>query len=196
MRALHLYTSLFLVPWMLVYAASAFCLNHGAWIVETLGIKKADWQEVRQVDFTPDAAFPQSPEEQAEAILRHLDLDGAHLPPRSPTPNQMIIFRFSGSGNYRITWQRQRAKLIVEQQQPFSFYRLLHFLHFRGGYAQPYFAFVAWAVLVDAVALSIVIWVVSGIYIWARRPRKRLLGGICVVAGSLLFMGLTVLLCR
>ena len=29
MRALHLYTGLFLVPWMTVYAVSAFCLKHG-----------------------------------------------------------------------------------------------------------------------------------------------------------------------
>ena len=30
MRWAHLYTGLFLVPWMLVYAVSAFCLNRGA----------------------------------------------------------------------------------------------------------------------------------------------------------------------
>ena len=31
MRAGHLYTGLFLVPWMAVYATSAFCLNHNSW---------------------------------------------------------------------------------------------------------------------------------------------------------------------
>ncbi len=29
MRLTHSYTGLFLIPWLLVYAASAFCLNHG-----------------------------------------------------------------------------------------------------------------------------------------------------------------------
>ena len=28
LRWIHLYTGLFLLPWMLVYGASAFCLNH------------------------------------------------------------------------------------------------------------------------------------------------------------------------
>ena len=36
MRALHLYTGLFLVPWMTVYAMSAFCLNHKEWFTERL----------------------------------------------------------------------------------------------------------------------------------------------------------------
>ena len=36
MRGLHLYTGLFLVPWMTVYATSAFCLNHKEWFTEGL----------------------------------------------------------------------------------------------------------------------------------------------------------------
>ena len=32
MRWLHLYTGQFLTPWMIVYAASAFCLNHDKWV--------------------------------------------------------------------------------------------------------------------------------------------------------------------
>jgi hypothetical protein len=34
MRALHLYTGLFLVPWRTVYAVSAFCLNHKEWFTD------------------------------------------------------------------------------------------------------------------------------------------------------------------
>jgi len=195
MRWLHLYTGLFLVPWMMVYGASAFCLNHGPWINEHFGITPPEWEVAREVDFAPDDAFPKTPEEQARAILVHLDQDGPHRIQGKPNPNQMIIFRISGSGHRRITWRRQEAKIIVERQQPFSAYRLMHFLHFRGGYGQPYFASIAWAVVVDGVTLSIWLWVLSGIYIWARRPRKRVLGGITLIAGFLLFIGLVILLC-
>ena len=37
--------------------------------------------------------------------------------------------------------------------------------------------------------------VITGIYIWARRPRRRLLGGLCLAAGSLLFAVLAILMC-
>ena len=57
-------------------------------------------------------------------------------------------------------------------------------------------AYWTWAVIVDVVTVSTVIWVISGIYLWARRPRKRLLGGACMVAGAVLFVWLAVVLCQ
>ena len=48
MRALHLYTGLFLVPWMMVYAVSAFCLNHSEWFTEGLQLAP-DWKNVRLI---------------------------------------------------------------------------------------------------------------------------------------------------
>jgi hypothetical protein len=65
----------------------------------------------------------------------------------------------------------------------------------QSGY-RPYFAHLAWAVIVDATTASTILWLISGIYLWARRPRKRLLGGLCLIAGTLLFAILAALLCR
>jgi len=72
--------------------------------------------------------------------------------------------------------------------------RWMRALHFRSGY-EPYFAALAWAVIVDVTTTSTVTWVISGIYLWARKPRKRLMGGLCLIAGILLFITLAVLLC-
>jgi hypothetical protein len=181
---------------MLVYAASAFLLNHGPRMNELLGVTPPNWEVVHESEFSPDDTFPRVREEQARAILSHLDLDGPHRLPGKPDPNQMVIVRICGSGHYRITWQREQSELVVQQQKPFSFYRLIHFLHFKHGYNQSYVSHFLWAVVVDAVAISIVLWVVSGIYIWARRPRRRWLGGVCMIAGSIVFIFLAVLLCR
>lgn len=194
MRSIHLYTGLFLVPWMAIYATSAICLNHNQWIRDYFEITPPEWKKVRQLDFTPGDSFPQVPAEQADAIVEHLGLDGPHQIQGKPNPDQMTILRINGAGHYRIIWRRRQSKLLVEQQQPFSYYRLMHFLHFRGGYAQPYFASLVWGVIVDAVGISLWFWIISGIYIWARR-RKRLAGGLCAIAGSLLFVGLVILLC-
>ncbi len=73
--------------------------------------------------------------------------------------------------------------------------RVMRWLHFRGGYRQPYFPLIAWAVMVDAVGISMWIWALSGVYLWARKPSKRRLGGVCFVAGIVLFTVLVVLLC-
>jgi uncharacterized membrane protein YsdA (DUF1294 family) len=108
----------------------------------------------------------------------------------------MVIMRPSGAGAYRITWRRPSSLLVVERMQPFSFYRLLHFQHFRHGYNQPYFAYVTWAAIVDVVTISMWVWVLSGLHIWLRRPRRRLVGSLFALGGSLLFIVLTILLCR
>jgi len=195
LRWIHLYTGLFLLPWMLVYGASAFCLNHNQWFIKKLNITPIRWQTEREVDFRPDDKFPREPADQAGAIVKFLDLDGPHRVLGKPNDSQMIINRICATGNYRITWRKASSLLVVEKQKSFSFYRLIHFLHFRGGYGQPYFAHIAWAVIVDAVAVSVWLWVISGVYLWWRRSRRRLIGFLSLVAGVLSFAGLVVLFC-
>lgn len=197
MRSIHLYTGLFLAPWMLIYATSGLCLNHHQWFIKQLGVNPPRWQLEREVKFVPEDTFPQAQAEQAQAVLHQVGLDGAHniIQPQS-NRDQMVINRICATGNYRVTWRRPRSLIVVEKQQPFSFYRLLHFLHFRFGYNQRQLAFVVWALLVDVVVISIWLWVVSGFYLWLRRSRKRFLGGACAIAGSVLFIVLVLLLCR
>ncbi|OHB66025.1 MAG: hypothetical protein A2Y77_00310 [Planctomycetes bacterium RBG_13_62_9] len=196
MRSTHLYTGLFLAPWFLVYATSGFCLNHNKWLIERLKISPAKWELVREVPFTPDETFPRTAPERAIAILERVGLPGAHNIVGNPNAPQMVIMRPSGTGAYRVTWRRAGSLLVVERMQPFSVFRLLHFLHFRFGYTQPYFAHVAWAAIVDVVTISMWVWVLSGFYIWLRRPRTRLIGSLFALGGSLLFIVLTILLCR
>ena len=74
---IHLYTSLLLVPWMLVYAVSAFCLNHHDWVTKGFGLE-SKWTVVQKQKFTPDATFLQAFEAQAQALLKLLALEGPH----------------------------------------------------------------------------------------------------------------------
>ena len=191
MRALHLYTSLFLAPWMMVYAISAFCLNHHTWFEKL----QPQWKTVRETTFQPDASLA-DPDERTRALLKHLDLEGAYRFMGTPDANQMSILRMSSAGHYRIVWRAAESHVVVDRQQPFSFYSLVNSLHFQHRYDQRHVAYVTWAIVVDAVTISTVIWVISGIYLWARRPSKRRLGGICLAAGTALFAALAILLCR
>jgi len=196
LRWIHLYTGLFLLPWMLVYGASAFCLNHNRWFLDKLSIRPVHWEVEREVQFTPDEKFPREAAEQASAIVKFLDLDGPHnVMMGQSNADRLMINRMCATGNYRITWRKPNSLLVVEKQKSFSLYRLIHFLHFRGGYGQPYFANLAWAGIVDAVAVSMWLWVISGVYLWWRRARKPLLGAVCLVAGVVSFVGLVVLFC-
>lgn len=193
MRAAHLYTGLLLVPWMIVYATSAFCINHKTWFTGPDAGPK--WEVVRETEFPLDAEFPEDPQQQVKAILKHLDLDGAYRMPGDPQANPLVIYRSCATGLYRVTWHRQPSRLVVERYGPTSFYTLVNNLHFQHGYDLEPVAYRIWAVIVDVVTVSTVIWVISGMYLWARR-RKRLLGGACLAAGVVLFVWLVAVLCQ
>ena len=195
MRALHLYTSMFLVPWMVMYAVSGFLVNHNEWF---MGRFQPKWEVLQELDYEPGAEFPQDVQGQALAILRRVGLEGAHQV-LSDDPSQLIIYRSCATGLYRIEWQRQPSHVIVKKQLPTTAYSLINALHFQRGYYRPHFAnlpWLAWGIFVDTVTISTILWVVTGIYLWARRPRRRWLGGLCLVAGSVLFTILAVLMCR
>jgi hypothetical protein len=195
-RTIHLYTGLFLMPWMMVYATSAMLLNHGPALREWLDLEPPKPEMVQEIEFAPRDSFPKNVDEQAAAILALLDLEGAHrVLAGQSNARQLKIARVCARGNYTITWDRAEQRIVVQQQQPFSFMRLVNFLHFKAGYGQPYLPNVLWAVIVDSVALSIVFWVVSGVYIWARRPTKRWLGGGVAVGGIVLFICLVLAFC-
>lgn len=195
MRALHLYTGLFLVPWMMVYAVSAFMLNHSTWFVGPPGVGPK-WEPVREVEFPIDDKFPQEPDQQARAILKHLDLAGAYRITGNTAGSPMVIYRSCASGLYQVVWNRQPSRLVVQRYGPPSFYMLVNNLHYQHGYDLDGVAYRTWAIIVDVVTISTVVWIISGIYLWVRRPRKRRLGGVCLAAGLLLFVGLVLALCE
>ncbi len=195
MRALHLYTSMVLVPWMVMYAVSGFLVNHHDWF---MGRFQPKWEVMEELDYEPDAAFPQDAQQQALAILRRVDLEGAHQV-SSDDPSQLIIYRYCATGLYRVVWRRQPSHIVVQKQLPTTVYSLINALHFQRGYYRLHFAnlpWLAWGIFVDAVTISTLLWVVTGIYLWARRPRRRWLGGLCLALGCVLFTILAGLMCR
>jgi len=194
MRAIHLYTGLFLGPWMLVYALSGFLLNHGPWVRELLSVTPPQWKLVRSTTIPPETRPEGTPREQAQTLLQYLDLDGPHHLAGQPTDDLVTIIRQSGGGNYRVLWHPAAGTATVQRQDPPSAVRFVHALHFRHGYAQPYFATLTWGLIVDAVVASMVFWVVSGIYLWARRPQPRRWGWLTLIGGGGLFVYLTVIL--
>jgi len=44
--------------------------------------------------------------------------------------------------------------------------------------------------------VSTILWVLSGVYLWVRRPKQRIAGGVCLGCGCVLFVVLVILLCR
>lgn len=194
MRGLHLYTSMFLVPWMVMYAISGFLVNHNEWFMAR---SQPKFEVTQEMDFHPAADFPHDSPGQARAILQSVGLDGAHQVSVDDA-SQLVVFRSCATGVYRVQWQRQPSHIVVQKQLPTTAYSVINALHFQRGYYAPRsvnLPWLMWGILVDAVTTSTILWVVTGIYLWARRPRRRWLGGLCLAAGCVLFAILALLMC-
>ena len=194
MRTIHICTSLLLLPWLLVYSTSAFFLNHHELFKERMQ-EANKFAVVSERQFTPDSAFPNDAKEQAKALLKLLDLEGPHHVRGRPTAARLTVIRQSAAGPYRILWLRDQSKVVVERQ-PFSFWRLVTYLHFRHGYRTPYLSLDVWALVVDALIVSIWLWGISGVYMWAAKGGKKRLGAVSLGAGVALFAVLVVLMSR
>ena len=147
-----------------------------------------------ETEFRPAEPLPEKPEEQAELLLASLDLSGA-ISGVSSDANQLALYRPCARGLYQVIWQKKTGHVVVKQMRPPNAYNYLNNLHFRSLYIKPMWPDTIWAISVDVVTISTVLWVISGVWLWARRPRK-LIGGICLASGLALFAALAVLLGR
>ena len=165
MRVLHLYTSMMLVPWVLVYALSGLTLSHPHWFAK--GWSSGTLHTVKEgVPFLPDDAFfQQSRDQQARTILRQVGLEGDYQISGGPflnPGNQIIIGGDVGKGASQGTTQRKpddtmflmdmtivrisatgrsqvvwhpRSRTIDVLQEPFAACTWLRNLHFKAGYS-------------------------------------------------------------
>ena len=69
-------------------------------------------------------------------------------------------------------------------------------LHFGHGHGRGYARQTAWAIMVDVFTVSIVLWLVSGIYMWTSRGGKKQVGVISLVAGVVVFIVLVAALAQ
>lgn len=196
MRSVHLYTGLFLVPWMAVYATSGFFFNHSPWFARWFSYSHQSLEVVQKLNLPAGSIPAGDPAEQARAVLQKLGLDGPHQIMGDANSKELSIYRTCLTGDYRISWRRDQSLAVVRRYQPYSLWRSINSLHFGHGYDWRYPAHALWAISVDLVVTSVWFWIVSGIYIWARRPMRRFWGGACLMGGGLLFALLVALLCR
>lgn len=194
MHALHLYTGLFLWPWMLVYATSGFILNHGAALNERFGHVHQEWRTIRETTYDASAGVPSDKKEQGALILRELNLEGPHSVKESKSKGTLYVYRTSATGSVRVIWNRATGEVTVQKRGPFSGRRFINFLHYRHGYQKSYFAYDAWAFAVDAVVITMWLWALSGLYLWWGKRSRRLRGGITAGCGLLLFLMLVYLM--
>ncbi len=185
-RRTHMFLALFFTPWIVIYALSTIVMHHRVWLTghrervapafETIETK-TDYR----IAIGPEAA----PEEVARSVLQDVGLEGAFTVQGNLESGKLTVSRDRPIGSYRISIDRPTATLKIERQQ-FGWAYFLEMLHRRRGYTNTYVANNLWALVVDCVAVAIVVWGLTGLWMWLEMSRTRWLG--CAFLGCGLFI--------
>lgn len=186
MRKIHLLLGMFLVPWVVMYAASTIAMQHREFFTGSEKRIEPKYEMVREEALSLDLSSSENSQAVASRVLEYLDLEGAYRIHGNWEQGRLEILRNRPIGSYRITVDASAKKLTVEKQG-FALSYFLEMLHRRSKYNQPYWANDAWAVIVDLFIVAILAWAFTGLWLWWKMKPTRVLGAICVFLGSALF---------
>jgi hypothetical protein len=192
-RRTHMYTALFLAPWMAMYALSTLIMSRHDFVASLYATKTPEMVTERELDYS--RSFPTNvvPAEIGRQILQDLGLDGAHRVSGGKDGNPLVIERQHATTLRRITYDQAKGKLTV-QRENFRSNTFLERLHRRHGFQPPYALENSWAFSVDLVAITMLFWSLSGLWLWWELRPTRTIGAVCLGLGVALFAAFLLLI--
>jgi hypothetical protein len=185
-RRIHMFTGLFLAPWMLMYALSTLVMTHREYVLSFYPSKSPAMVTDRQLDYTHSFPTNATREQIAQQILRDLGLDGAHSVGGGRNGKPLVIQRQHALPQQRITFDAKQNKILIEREE-FRGLTFLERMHRRRGYNQPYALDDTWGFTVDVAVVTMVFWSLSGIWLWWELKTTRGWGALSLTAGLALF---------
>ncbi len=186
-----MYAALFLAPWLLMYAVSTMAMNHRDLFVKRNAPAPKPLGKEREVIY--QGSFPEKAEARmmARQILASLDLEGAFNVRRDGAA--VVISRNDMLSPRRITYTPADHKLVVERM-PNPPHNFLERFHRRRGYDTGYVVDTVWAVTVDLFIGAMILWGLSGLWMWWEMKVTRGYGAVALAVGVMFFAAFVVMI--
>lgn len=186
LRRTHLYLALFLAPWLLMYAASTFVMNHRALFHPVEPAPPPRYEVERTLTYPGEFPAGAGPQTIAPQLLATLGIEGAHSVARFSTTERVVIQRLHATSPRRITYTAGDQKVVVEKMV-FSGTRFLEQMHRRRGYQHDSLLDDLWAASVDLTILTLVLLSATGLWMWWELRVTRRYGAFALGLGCGLF---------
>lgn len=187
-RRTHLYLGLFLTPWVLMYGISSIPFSHNDFFEErdkALGLPL--WKKTFEGPYDLGPIPESGPLKPLGArIVKDFHMEDSSYGAFRQSPKQINIYVHTFWKSTQFKYFVEEKRLTAEDRR----FRWEHFLtgmHARGGYEDGRFFPTAWAVVIDLVCLSFLVWIASGFYMWWSLPALRKWGWVAVLSGGLSF---------
>lgn len=183
-RRTHLYLGLLCLPWFIMYGVTSLAFSHNEWF-NNEGIV---WTEEKTWPCT--LLVPEDSVVPREVGAQLLEIAGLEI-------KAFGVYR-GGANQINVYlpefWNARQLIYKIDKQQlalvtrPVPLNHMLSGMHARAGYQHDSVQNDAWALMVDLTAISFLLWVASGLYIWWKTPKMRTWGAIALSAGVLSFL--------
>lgn len=188
LRRIHMYLGLFFMPWMLMYGLSSLVFNHPQ-LLKALGLAP-DVEWVVKGTWPCDLDFPLQgpvPEDAAAKLVAIAGLNVENFGNYRLGNEPVIHVGFPEIWTMkRLRYFQMEGRLVYDSRRK-NLQQILTSLHARGGYGKSGLLNDLWAMAVDGVCLSFLLWAVSGLYLWWCFSWMRFWGGVALLTGTVTF---------
>jgi hypothetical protein len=184
-RRVHMFSGLFLGPWMLMYALSTLVMTHRGYVSSFYKSKRPALVKERELDYSRTFTPETTREQMAQQILQDIGLDGTHNVSGGKDGKPLVIQRQNALTPRRITYDTSGNKLLIEREA-FRTPNFLERMHRRRGY-NSYRLENTWGATVDIAVVAMAFWSLSGVWLWWEIKAVRFWGAVSFAAGLTLF---------
>jgi hypothetical protein len=185
-RRVHMFTALFLGPWMLMYALSTLVMTHSDFVLSFYPSKSPALVTERELDYTRSFPTNMAREQIGLQVLQDLGLDGTHSVSGGRNGQPLVINRQHSLVTRRVTFDPAARKVAIQREE-FRSPTFLERMHRRRGYNHPYALEDTWGFSVDVAVVIMVFWSLSGVWLWWEIKSVRVWGAVALVSGLGLF---------
>jgi hypothetical protein len=184
-RHIHMFTGLFLAPWMLMYALSTLVMAHHKFIDSFYPTKRPAMVTEREFDYSRSFPADSTREQIGEQILQDLGMNGTHALSGGKNGEPLVIRRQHALAIRQVTFDASKHKILLQREE-FRTPGFLERMHRRRGY-NSYSRENAWGFTVDLAVITMAFWSLSGVWLWWELKSTRTRGALSLAAGLILF---------
>jgi len=192
-RRIHMFTGLFLAPWMVMYALSTLVMTHDDYVNSFYASKGPAMVKERELDYTRSFPTNLTRDEIAQQILDDVGMGGSHSVSGGRNGRPLVIQRQHALQQQRLTFDASIGKITIEREE-FRTPTILERLHRRRGYNQPYALEDTWGFTVDVAVVAMAFWCLSGVWLAWELKTTRFWGTLSFVVGLGLFVAFAALI--
>lgn len=171
LRKVHLYSGLVILAFVIMYFVTGYVIIHQNWLPKPEPVKTTRTESLVYTGSKEPAAY-------SMYLQKVFDLRGQLARPRW-LQDGSVQFRYVRPGTVHEAVVAPGGDSVRISTQQVNFVETMTRFHELHGYGRG-MLYDVWALLYDFASLSLIVFAFTGIYLWYRLTKKKLLGWICL----------------